>query len=108
MARMHKNGFSVCLWLKHIVRYRDILIFSTFTLFEAFHCESYYQTEDSLAAAIISCREDINCSMVSTTACYNETDQYHLCGHTPDLMPDIQACTYRKKGSINFGICILT
>ena len=27
MARMHKNGFSVCRWLKHIVRYRDILFF---------------------------------------------------------------------------------
>ena len=37
MGRMHKNGFNVCRWLKHIVRYTDILIFTIFTpLFEAF------------------------------------------------------------------------
>ena len=71
-----------------------------FKLFEGFHCDSYYQTKDSLVDAIISCREDINCSMVTTTACYNGTDGYHLCDQTPELIPDVESCTYRKKGRL--------
>ena len=37
--------------------------------------------------------------MVTTTACYNGTDSYHLCYQTPELIPDVQSCTYRKKGT---------
>ena len=37
--------------------------------------------------------------MVTTTSCYDGTDGYHLCDQTPELMPDVQSCTYRKKGT---------
>ena len=38
--------------------------------------------------------------MVTTTACYNGTDGYHLCDQTPELIPDVESCTYRKKGRL--------
>ena len=75
---------------------------SDFTKFEAFSCSdrTSYRTENSLVDAIPACRDDINCSMVSISHCSNVTSEVQLCSQSPELIPDLQSCTYRKKGTV--------
>ena len=64
-----------------------------------FHCTSHYQNESSLVLAIMQCREDVNCSMVSASRCDNETSMYYLCRNPPELRAEDGACSFRKPGT---------
>ena len=77
-----------------------------FPKYEAYRCNSYsyYHTEATLANAISSCRDDINCSMVSIPECSNETSEFQLCSQSPEMIPDLKSCTYRKKGTVTYII----
>ena len=75
-----------------------------FPKYEAYRCNSYsyYHTEATLANAISSCRDDINCSMVSILECSNETSEFQLCSQSPEMIHDLKSCTYRKKGTVTY------
>ena len=54
------------------------------------------------------CRSDINCSMVSSSNCQNTTSEYHLCGQTSEMVPNVQACHYRKNGNFTHNEIAVT
>ena len=74
-----------------------------FKKYDAFKCNNHLYTEENLVYAMMACREDDECSMISSNDCDNKTAEYQLCGQAPDIVStdNDQACTYRKK-SISF------
>ena len=69
-----------------------------FSMYNDYYCKSSYQTETGLEAATTNCREDINCTMVSSLDCNDDDSEYKLCEKSTELLPKIDSCTLWKKG----------
>ena len=71
-----------------------------FKTYDGFICEEYYDTKSHEVDAIITCRKDIKCSMISVSSCNDKSTEYRLCGQSPKLIPHTPGCTHRKKGIV--------
>ena len=73
-----------------------------FKKYDAFKCNNHLYTVENLVYAMMACREDDECSMISSNDCDNKTAEYQLCGQAPDIVStdNDQACTYRKKSIV--------
>ena len=69
-----------------------------FSMYRNYYCKSSYQTETGLEAATKKCREDINCTVVSSLDCNVEDSEYKLCDNPTELLPKIDSCTLWKHG----------
>lgn len=89
------NNFLLICTLQHLDG-------SDFQKVEGFYCMSHYKNETSLVLALSKCRLDVNCLMVSAPICKNQTSypEYYLCGKTPELRQNDDACYYRKSGTL--------
>ena len=70
-----------------------------FKKYEGYYCKSFFKTEKSLVDAISECRQNVNCSMVSTSNCRNASTGYRLCEQSTELIPSLEACYHWKKGN---------
>ena len=69
-------------------------------MYDNYHCKSSYQTERGLENATLKCKEDINCAMVSSLTCDDIDSEYLLCNESTKMIPNLEACTLWKRGSI--------
>ena len=85
---------------KNVKRMVDLLFLdgTDFSKYLNFYCKAESENYD-LLSAISKCREDVDCSMVSSLVCNNDTSQYQICGKFPTLIRTEESCTFRKKGN---------
>ena len=46
------------------------------------------------------CRDDTECSMVSSLKCDDEDFDYQTCQESPEMIQNEESCTFRKKGTV--------
>lgn len=79
----------------------DHLDGSDFVKYENFYCKFSNATENySLPIAMSICRDDTECSMVSSLKCDDEGFDYQTCQESPEMIQNEESCTFRKKGTI--------
>ena len=79
----------------------NVFLFSDgtdFKKYEGYYCKSFFKTKKSLVDAISECRQNVNCSMVSTSNCRNASSGHRLCEQSTELIPNFEACYHWKKG----------
>ena len=68
-----------------------------FSMYKNYYCKISHQTETGLEAATKRCKEDINCTMVSSLDC-NGDSEYNLCEKSTEFLPKLDSCTLYKNG----------
>ena len=75
----------------------NYILDGVFSIYNDYYCNSSSKYETGLEAATTKCSEDINCAILSSLDC-KEDSEYELCEKSTEMLPKLDSCTLWKKG----------